>query len=130
MATDRLQATGRRKRATARIWLLTGSGKMRVNNRAFEEYFNRETHRLTIMEPFNVTNNQGKFDVKANVTGGGMSGQAQAIRHGISRALVLFDESNKTPLRAGGFLTRDPRRKERKKYGRKRARRRFQYSKR
>ncbi len=128
--SDRYQATGRRKEATARIFLQTGDGRIRVNKREFENYFIRETHRLLIMQPFNATNTKGKYDIVVNVRGGGMTGQALAVRHGISRALVLANEINKKPLRSNGFLTRDARRKERKKYGQRRARRRFQYSKR
>jgi len=127
---DRCQATGRRKEATARIFLQAGDGKIKINKRIFEDYFIRETHRLIIMQPFNITNTKGKFDIIANVNGGGMTGQAMAVRHGISRALVMADESYKKALKSGGFLTRDSRRKERKKYGQKRARRRFQYAKR
>ena len=127
---DKFQATGRRKSSVARIFLLAGTGKISINKRSFENYFPRETHRLIIMQPFNATDTLGKFDVRANVTGGGASGQAGALRHGISRALMIADNSYKSALRAGGFLTRDPRRRERKKYGRKRARKRFQYSKR
>jgi small subunit ribosomal protein S9 len=127
---DRYQTTGRRKRAVARIFLQAGDGKIKVNDRTFENYFIRETHRLLIMQPFNVTNTKDKFDVMANVNGGGMTGQALAVRHGISRALVQADEAYKKALKTGGFLTRDARRKERKKYGQKRARKRFQYSKR
>ncbi len=127
---DRCQATGRRKEATARILLQTGDGTIKINKRIFEDYFIRETHRLIIMQPFNITDTKGKFNVIANVRGGGMTGQAIAVRHGISRALVMADEAYKKTLKSGGFLTRDSRRKERKKYGQKRARKRFQYSKR
>ena len=127
---ERYQTTGRRKEAVARIFLQAGSGTIRVNNRTFEDYFIRETHRLLIMQPFDATNTKGKFDIMANVCGGGMTGQALAVRHGISRALVQADEAYKKILKTGGFLTRDARRKERKKYGQKRARKRFQYSKR
>lgn len=130
MSPEKFQATGRRKQATARVFLLPGAGKINVNDRVFEEYFLRETDRLIIMQPFNATSTVGKFDVKATVTGGGVSGQAEALRHGISRALTLADPTYRPALKKGGFLTRDPRRKERKKYGRKRARKRFQYSKR
>jgi len=127
---DKFLATGRRKRATARVWLYEGDGKITVNKRAFEEYFNRETHRLVIMQPFVATDSVGKFSMRITVVGGGCTGQAVAVRHGISRALVKADEAFKATLKAGGFLTRDSRRKERKKYGQKRARKRFQYSKR
>lgn len=130
MSAERFQATGRRKQAVARVFLMPGAGKIMVNDRAFENYFIRETHRLIIMQPFSVTNTTDKFDVMATVDGGGMSGQAEALRHGISRALLLADPSHRPALKKSGFLTRDPRRKERKKYGRKRARKRFQYSKR
>ena len=127
---ERFRATGRRKRAVARVILLSGEGKITINKRLFENYFSRETDRLIIMQPFAVTNTSGKFDVRANVNGGGTTGQAGAIRHGISRALILTDSSYRATLKSGGFLTRDARRKERKKYGQKRARKRFQYSKR
>jgi small subunit ribosomal protein S9 len=127
---ERHQATGRRKEAAARIFLQAGDGKIKVNKRKFEDYFIRETHRLLIMQPFNATDTKGKYDVVVNVRGGGMTGQALAVRHGISRALVMTDEVYKKALKSSGFLTRDSRRKERKKPGQKRARRRFQYSKR
>ena len=128
--TEAYQATGRRKSAVARIWLFRGDGKIKVNKRTFEGYFTRETDRLIIMQPFVATNMTGKFNVRANVCGGGINGQAEAMRHGISRALIKASESCKAPLKSGGFLTRDSRKKERKKYGQKRARKRFQYSKR
>lgn len=128
--TEYIQATGRRKTAVARIWLYPGEGKVNVNKKSFEEYFNRETHRLLIMQPFKATDTAGKFDLRVSVRGGGLSGQAIAVRHGLSRALLLIEQTYRKPLKASGFLTRDPRRKERKKYGRKRARKRFQYSKR
>jgi len=130
ITTEQQRATGRRKKAAARIFLKPGQGTIRVNHKKFEEYFERETHRLIIMQPFEVTNTVGKFDVVVNVRGGGKTGQALAIRHGISRSLCLVDEANRKALKPGGFLTRDARRKERKKYGQKRARKRFQYSKR
>lgn len=124
------QAIGRRKTSVARVMLSSGEGKISVNKRPFEDYFNRETHRLVILQPFKATDTTGKFDVRANVNGGGVSGQAEAIRHAISRALVIADNAYKASLKSGGFLTRDSRMKERKKYGQKRARKRFQYSKR
>lgn len=130
MSTEKFQATGRRKRAVARVFLSQGHGKIKINNKTFENYFVRETHRLIIVQPFSVTNTTGKFDVMARIAGGGMTGQAEALRHGISRALLLVDITNRATLKSGGFLTRDSRRKERKKYGQKRARKRFQYSKR
>jgi len=124
-------ATGRRKVATARVRLLSpGTGKIVVNKRPIENYFPRETHRIIIRQPLTITKVAEKFNVNVNVTGGGETGQAEATRHGIARALVKFDESLRTVLKKAGFLTRDPRAKERKKYGRKRARKRFQYSKR
>jgi small subunit ribosomal protein S9 len=121
---------GRRKESTARVRLVEGTGKVRVNKRAFEEYFPRETHRIVVMKPLDVTGTFGKYDVIATVSGGGISGQAGALKHGIARALVEIDASSRTALKKGGFLTRDPRAKERKKYGQKRARKRFQFSKR
>ncbi len=127
---DRFQATGRRKSAVARVALFAGSGKLIVNKKPIETYFNRETHRLKIMQPFDVTNTTGKFNVRVSVNGGGETGQADAIRHGISRALIIADIAHRAALKSGGFLTRDSRMKERKKYGQKRARKKFQYSKR
>ena len=124
--------TGRRKNSVARVRMLPGEGKIIVNKRPFENYFPRETHRLIIMQPLELVASKltGKFDVFANVHGGGSSGQAGAVRHGIARTLVRIDEALKTVIKQAGFLTRDSRMRERKKYGRKRARRRFQYSKR
>lgn len=123
-------ATGRRKRAVARVWLVPGKGAIKVNKSNVEEYFQRPTLTMVINQPFETTKTVGKYDVMATVKGGGISGQAGALRHGISRALVKADESLKTLLRRGGFLTRDSREKERKKYGQKGARKRFQFSKR
>lgn len=123
-------ATGRRKTATARVRLIPGSGKVTVNNRPFEAYFPVESYRAHALQPLVATENVSKYDVIARVTGGGLSGQAGAIRHGIARALLLADPALKATLRAGGFLTRDPRMRERKKYGQPGARKRFQYSKR
>lgn len=123
-------ATGRRKESTARVVLLPGTGKITVNDSPADKYFTRETLRMIISQPFEATKTAGKFDVEANVNGGGMSGQAGAIRHGISRALLKVDETTRAVLKKGGFLTRDPRAKERKKYGQKGARRRFQWTKR
>lgn len=122
--------TGRRKTATARVQLLNGSGKIIVNKRPFEDYFKTEMLRAVVLQPFVVTKTQGKYDVKVTVAGGGISGQAGAIRLGIAKALASLDEGLKRVLRTYGFLTRDPRAKERKKYGQKRARKRFQYTKR
>jgi small subunit ribosomal protein S9 len=123
-------ATGRRKRAVARVRLVPGDGKVFVNNRPYDEYFNRQTQLLLVRQPLDGTNTLGKFNVFARIHGGGVNGQAGALRHGIARALVRFDENLRSTLRRGGFLTRDPREKESKKYGRKRARRGFQWTKR
>ena len=122
--------TGRRKSSIARVRLYPGSGAITVNGRDVDDYFGLETLKLIINQPFGVTGSEGKFDVVVNVRGGGISGQAGAIRHGISRALLLADEENRAALKKAGFLTRDPRMKERKKYGLKAARRAPQFSKR
>jgi small subunit ribosomal protein S9 len=123
-------ATGRRKRSIARVILLPGSGKITVNNKSVEEYFPRETLRMILMQPFQVVGVTGKYDAIVNVTGGGLSGQAGAIRHGIARALVSINPDLKPKLKKEGLLTRDPREVERKKYGQPKARKRFQFSKR
>lgn len=123
-------AVGRRKESVARVRLRPGSGVIKVNKRKFDNFFPRETHRIQVQKPFDVAGASGKFDVLATVSGGGISGQAGALRHGIARALVESDEGLKLTLRNAGFLTRDPRAKERKKYGQKRARKNFQFSKR
>jgi small subunit ribosomal protein S9 len=123
-------ATGRRKEATARIQLFAGSGKIQVNKRDSKSYFGRPTLEMLVRQPLEAVGLNDKVDVIANVRGGGLAGQAGAVRHAISRALVDFDGTLKTLLRRGDYLTRDPRMKERKKYGRKGARRRFQFSKR
>jgi small subunit ribosomal protein S9 len=131
MAEDRYYATGKRKTTVARVWLRPGGeGKIEVNKRTFDDYFPRETLRMIIMQPLELTNTVGQFDVHVNVKGGGMSGQAGAVRHGISKALLLYNEKYRDVLKKAGFITRDPRVKERKKYGRRGARARFQYSKR
>ena len=122
--------TGRRKSSVARVRLYPGSGKITINGRDVEDYFGLETLKLIINQPFGVTGTEGKFDIVANVQGGGISGQAGAIRHGVSRALLLADDTFRAPLKKAGFLTRDPRMKERKKYGLKAARRAPQFSKR
>ena len=122
--------TGRRKKSVARVRLYPGTGAITINGRDVDDYFGLETLKLIMNQPFDVTNNMGKFDVVANVVGGGISGQAGAIRHGIARALLVADETNRPALKAAGFLTRDPRMKERKKYGLKAARRAPQFSKR
>ena len=122
--------TGRRKEAVARVYLREGTGKIRIGKRKLEEYFPRESHRLIISQPLKKAGLSDKLDIFAKLNGGGVSGQAGALRHGISRGIVKFDESKKDIIKKEGFLTRDPRAKERKKYGRKRARKKFQYSKR
>ena len=122
--------TGRRKKSVARVRVYPGTGMITINGKDINEYFGLETMNLIVNQPFEVTGTAGKFDVVATVVGGGFSGQAGAIRHGLSRALVLADEANKAPLKAAGFLTRDPRMKEIKKYGLKAARRASQFSKR
>ena len=122
--------TGRRKSSVARVRLYPGTGKITINNRDVDDYFGLETLKLIINQPFMVTDTMGKFDVIAKVSGGGFTGQAGAIRHGLSRALLTVDEEYRPALKAAGFLTRDPRMKERKKYGLKAARRASQFSKR
>jgi small subunit ribosomal protein S9 len=130
MSEDRFYATGKRKNAIARVWLTSGSGNIIVNNRNMDNYFGRETSRMVIMQPFELTQTTGKFDVKVNVHGGGLSGQAGAIKHGISKALLSVDAGYRSILKSEGFLTRDSRVKERKKYGKRAARASFQFSKR
>ncbi|MCC7297582.1 MAG: 30S ribosomal protein S9 [Bacteroidia bacterium] len=122
--------SGRRKAAVARVYLTEGSGKITVNNREFANYFPLEWHRTSIESPLNLTDNAGKFDIKVNVRGGGQSGQAQAVRLGIAKALVDSNVELKSALRNAGFMTRDSRVVERKKPGQKKARKRFQFSKR
>ena len=122
--------TGRRKKSVARVRLYPGTGVVTINGRDIDDYFGLGTLKLIVNQPFGVTDTVGKFDIVANVKGGGMSGQAGAIRHGLARALLTVDENYRSALKKAGFLTRDPRRKERKKYGLKGARRAPQYSKR
>ena len=122
--------TGRRKSSVARVRVYPGSGSITINGKDIDQYFGLETLKLIINQPFEVTGTMGKFDIVANVNGGGMSGQAGAIRHGVARALLLADETFRAPLKKAGFLMRDPRMKERKKYGLKAARRASQFSKR
>ena len=122
--------TGRRKTAIARVRLASGSGKITINGRAIDNYFTLETLRSTATQPLTVTSTAEKFDARINVSGGGPNGQAGAVRHGIARALLKFDVTLRGALKAEGLLTRDPRMKERKKYGQPGARKRFQYSKR
>ncbi len=126
----RAYATGRRKDATARVWLVPGSGKITVNGKDQEVYFARPTLRLVIDQPFAITERQGQYDVVATVRGGGLSGQAGAVKHGISQALTKYEPALRSTVKAAGFLTRDSRVVERKKYGRAKARRSFQFSKR
>ena len=123
-------ATGRRKSSVARVNLTPGNGTIKVNKRGFEDYFPRETDRITILEPLRITNVQGKFEINVGVVGGGSTGQAGAFRLGLSRALVLCDPENKPTLKKSDFLTRDPRMKERQKPGQKGARKKFQWVKR
>jgi len=131
MAAVETRKVGRRKTAVAVVKLVPGKGRVFVNNRTLKNYFgNRAALEMMIYQPLVLTGNEDKYDVQVKATGGGISSQAGAIRHGIARALVLANEENKAILRAEGLLTRDPRVKERKKYGRKRARKRFQFSKR
>lgn len=130
MAEKVITATGRRKTSVARVFLKPGKGKLTINRRSLDKYFGRETARMIVLQPFGVTQTSGNFDIEVNVQGGGMSGQAGAIRHGITRALMQFDLQLRSPLKKAGFVTRDPRAVERKKYGRHKARKRPQYSKR
>jgi small subunit ribosomal protein S9 len=129
-AQGRSYATGKRKDAIARVWIKPGNGKITVNGRDSTVYFARPVLRMMINQPFSVVNRAGQFDVVVTVVGGGLSGQAGAVRHGISRALTLFEPDLRPALKQGGFLTRDSRTVERKKYGRAKARRSFQFSKR
>jgi small subunit ribosomal protein S9 len=126
----RAYATGKRKNAVARVWIKPGPGEIKVNGREVAKFFARPTLRMVIDQPFAVTNRTGQYDVFCTVTGGGLSGQAGALRHGISRALTRFEPALRPALKSGGFLTRDARVVERKKYGKAKARRSFQFSKR
>lgn len=130
MSVDFFYGTGRRKTSVARTRLYKGSGQIVVNGRPLEDYFPRPTLRMIVRQPLKLVKLEDKFDIKVNVDGGGMTGQAEAVRHGISRALLDYDPELRPILKKAGFLTRDPRAKERKKYGQKGARARFQYSKR
>jgi len=127
---DVFSAVGRRKTSTARVRMTPGAGDIIVNKKGINEFFSRETLRGIVRQPFELTNTVGKFNVVANVDGGGESGQAGAVRHGIARSLIIFDANLRAVLKKEGLLTRDPRMKERKKYGQKGARKRFQFSKR
>jgi small subunit ribosomal protein S9 len=128
--TTEFLGTGRRKTAVARVRMATGSGKIIVNGRPLENYFLIDTQRIQVLQPLTVTDTATKFDIRVNVQGGGPNGQAGAVRHGIARALLAADANLRSALKSEGFLTRDPRMKERKKYGQPGARKRFQYSKR
>ena len=128
--TSRAYGTGRRKSSVARVWLKPGEGKIQVNERPVDEFFTHPTLKMLLTQPLKVVGQEGKYDVMASVSGGGSTGQAGAIRLGIARALVRADETMRTALKKAGLLTRDPRAKERKKYGQKGARARFQFSKR
>jgi small subunit ribosomal protein S9 len=128
--TNTFYGTGRRKTSTARVHLSPGSGKIVINDRTLDEFFGRETGRMIVRQPLEVAQLANKFDVSVQVEGGGITGQAGAIRHGITRALMAYDEALRTPLRQAGFVTRDAREVERKKVGRRKARRGTQYSKR
>lgn len=130
MADIQYYGTGRRKTSTARVYLRPGSGEIKVNRRSFEEYFPNEALRMIIRQPLRLTDTTAKFDILVNVDGGGTAGQAGAIRHGITRALMEFNSDLRASLKKAGLVTRDPRKKERKKYGQKGARARFQFSKR
>ena len=130
MTNEFFQGTGRRKRSIARVTLSLGQGVITVNKKSLDDYFGRESLKQIVRQPLDVTQSLSRFDVTVKTEGGGVAGQAGAVRHGIARALLQMDESLREPLRRNGLLTRDPREKESKKYGRKRARKRFQFSKR
>jgi small subunit ribosomal protein S9 len=130
MALQQNYGTGRRKTATARVYLKPGNGQITVNDRPLDEFFGRETGRMIVRQPLEATQLAGRFDITVQVSGGGITGQAGAIRHGITRALIEYDETLRKTLRAAGFVTRDAREVERKKVGRRKARRGTQYSKR
>ena len=127
---ERWYGTGRRKESTARVWLMAGEGKVTINRRTMDKYFGREVLKMILQQPLDLVNQHGKVDILVNVRGGGLSGQAGAIRHGIARALLEMDPELRGQLKKAGFLTRDARKVERKKYGQPGARKRFQFSKR
>ena len=129
-AQGRSYATGKRKNAVARVWIKPGSGKVTVNGKEMAVYFARPVLQMILRQPFTIANVEGQFDVVATVVGGGLSGQAGAVKHGVSKALQLYEPALRSPLKAAGFLTRDSRVVERKKYGKAKARRSFQFSKR
>ena len=128
--SDRAYATGKRKNAVARVYVRPGSGQITVNGRTMEKYFPRAASQLLVQQPFDIVELQGRFDVVARVAGGGLAAQADSVRFGIARALCVLDSERRPPLKKAGLLTRDARKKERKKYGQPGARKRFQYSKR
>jgi small subunit ribosomal protein S9 len=130
MTQERYYATGKRKSAIARVYMKIGSGNIVVNKRSYEEYFTRPSLKMIIKQPFEITGKNGQFDLFVNVSGGGVAGQAGAVKHGISKALLEYDAQLRSVLKKAGFLTRDARIKERKKYGQPGARKRFQFSKR
>lgn len=130
MVEQKFYATGKKKTSVARVWIKPGNGNIVVNKRTIDEYFGRETSKMVIRQPLELTNNVGKFDIFVNVSGGGASGQAGAIKHGITKALLEADLALRGVLKKAGFITRDSRIKERKKYGKRAARRSFQFSKR
>jgi small subunit ribosomal protein S9 len=130
MADKEFYATGKRKEAIARTWLRPGTGLITINGRPIDGYFSRETAKMVVLQPLELTDTVGKFDILVNVTGGGLSGQAGAIKQGITKALLVYDSQLRAVLKKAGFITRDSRVKERKKYGQKGARARYQYSKR
>jgi len=130
VAKNAIYATGRRKEAVARVWMMPGSGKVMINHRDIDNYFGRATSKMILRQPLELTSNTANFDIYANVFGGGLSGQADAIKLGITRALMIVNPALRSGLKAAGYVTRDPRCKERKKYGQRGARARFQFSKR
>ncbi len=127
---ERWYGTGRRKESTARVWIAVGNGEIKINERPFDEYFPRESWRVMMQQPLDLVEQRGKLNIMVNVKGGGLSGQAGAVRHGLTRALMEMNPEFRSPLKKAGFVTRDPRTVERKKYGRPGARKRFQFSKR
>ena len=130
MAEQKFYATGKRKTSIARVWMKPGSGEITINQRSMDEFFGRATSKMVVRQPLELTENAGKFDISVNVCGGGASGQAGAIKHGITRALLEMNPELRAVLKKAGFITRDSRIKERKKYGKRGARRSFQFSKR
>ena len=127
---ERFYGTGRRKESTARVWIMAGDGQIKINDRPFDEYFPRESWRVMMQQPLDLVEQRGKLNIMVNVKGGGLSGQAGAVRHGLTRALMVMNPEYRGPLKKAGFVTRDPRTVERKKYGQPGARKRFQFSKR